>query len=88
MKVLDIRNTEVVPTEIIFSDMHYVEHNEGDSPTYFCTGYKMHRYTDEDLRESAVCISDGTDNILIIGEDHARNLIKALEAAISIGWIK
>lgn len=88
MKVLDIRNTEVVPTEIIFSDMHYVEHNEGDSPTYFCTGYKMHRYTDEDLRESAVCISDGTDNILIIGEDHARNLIKALETAISLGWVK
>lgn len=88
MTVLDIRNTEVVPTEIIFADMHYVAHHECESPTYFCTGYKMLRYTDEDLSESAVSISDGTDTILIIGEAHARNLIKALEAAFSIGWFK
>lgn len=88
MKVLDIRNTEVGLTEIIFSDMHYVEHNGSDSPTYFSTGYKMFRYTDDDLKASAVSISDGTDNVLIIGEEHARNLIKALEAAFSLGWIK
>lgn len=88
MKVLDVRNTEVVPTEIIFADIHYVEHRACEEPAYYANGYSMSRYTGDDLRGSAVFISDGTDNILIIGEEHARNLIKAIEAAISIGWFK
>lgn len=39
-------------------------------------------------RDTRVKISDGAEFVYVSDAEHARNLIEALENAISLGWLK
>ena len=77
MSTLDVRTHKVAEvTEILFSD---------SSASGFSIAHKM---TLHPADSNLVRIQDGMEFVLIANEEHARNLIMALETAINIGWLK
>lgn len=77
MSVLDIREENFKIEKIVFSES---ETEEGCDISYFLSNWE------ED--GTFVKISDGLDFVLIESAEHARNLQKALDKAIELGWLK
>lgn len=78
MTIFDIRTDIVEPTtRIVFSDRLV----EGTHVAHFIESFSR--------RDDAIAIQDGTgEKVVLVSEEHARNLIKALEKAIQLGWLK
>lgn len=77
MSTFDVRNQEVGKiNEIIFADK---EHSDGSYQAF-----KVEPWTSGDVK-----IYDSHDDYVFVNsEEHARNLIKALEKAIELGWLQ
>ena len=76
----DVRlKEELVINKIVFSDP---SDKDGDEVAYYLTSVG-------DMGIDNGCrIEDDVDGLFIQDKEHALNLIKALEKAISIGWLK
>lgn len=76
----DVRlKEELVIDKIVFSEP---EDRDGDSLAYYLTKLTVHG-VDYGCR-----IKDDEDTLVIQDKQHALNLIKALEKAIDLGWLK
>ena len=79
-KVVDVRDISEV-SEIVFADRELggvtIAHSITKNDTYF-----------EETGALNININDDYENVIITSVEHARALIKALEYAISIGWVK
>lgn len=73
MTILDVREDQEPVYEIRFADRAVV-------------GYRAFSIEREE-DERGMYISDGVDSVTIDDAEHARNLIKAVEAAIKQGWV-
>lgn len=77
MTILDVRKDAIAPIDTItFSDTSARSHGVAYQITQHISG------------RGFVRIQDSGDFVLIESEAHARNLIKALEAAIELEWLK
>ena len=76
----DVRlKEELVIEEIVFSDP---SDKDGDDVAYYLTSLS-------DMGIDNGCrIEDDEDALIIQDKQHALNLIKALEKAIDLGWLK
>lgn len=61
-------------TEIVFAN----EHNDNGT-SQACSVLKENGYVE---------IHDNLEFVIVDSKEHAKNLIKALEKAISLGWLK
>ncbi len=76
----DVRlKEELVIEKIVFSDP---EDKDGDEVAYYLTSLSAMGI------DTGCRIEDDEDALFIQDKQHALNLIKALEKAISIGWLK
>lgn len=77
MSVLDIRKENNNIEKIVFS--------ESESSEEYEIAHSLSIWENNDM---VVKISDGVEYVLIESAEHARNLQKALNKAIELGWLK
>ena len=77
MSVLDIRKENNNIEKIVFS--------ESESSEEYEIAHSLSIWENDDM---VVKISDGVEYVLIESAEHARNLQKALNKAIELGWLK
>lgn len=73
MAIFDVRETREMIDEIHFADKSVV-------------GYRAYRV--EQDGDNTMFIADGCACVTLESVEHTRNLIKALEEAIKLGWVK
>ena len=74
MAVFDVRDSEPNILEIVFADV--------------CVGVAYSLDISNNLGNGCVSIRDDDDYLVIESAEHARNLQKALDKAIELGWLK
>lgn len=76
MSVFDVRKQTETVSKIIFADGVGTNINE----------YQAYMLVQHD--PNTLTIEDQTDVLKIVGKEHANNLIKALNKAVELGWLK
>lgn len=80
MAAIDIRDqTDITIDRIVFDDL--------DRPTTWSFAVALVHYCNDDADTFRI-VDDSGDFVRILSKEHAKNLIKALEKAIELGWVE
>lgn len=80
----DVRKPEAEIHTIQFAERDF---NRSSGPCYI-QGFSIERWKQRSKGENSVSITDGGDYVVISSAEHADNLIKAIEKAKELGWLK